>query len=666
MKNKKLMILEQVKTNLKLSEESNDEIIYLEGVFTEFNVRNRNNRIYEASDFLPKMEELRPRIAKHTLLGELDHPTNFDVSLKNASHVIENLTYDQQNNRVIGKIRLLNTKAGKDAQALVRDGIPLHISSRAAGSIDANGKVTLEKLFTYDLVADPGFENAELKRVNESYTFGGGIAEDPECLNECFGLGDNEDVRIYECEYDDIQENNTFMNMDKNTVSVDCFQKYTEYIAGVIESVKVDIDKLNKKIGGVNESAGVDLSEEKATIAKLTKYVDYLAEELEKTQKHSDYLAEELEKTQKHNDYLAEEVEKGQNYSEYLAEQLQKNCDHNDYLAEQVEKSINYSDYLAENIENNINYSDYLAEQLQKNCDHNDYLAEQLQMNCDHNDYLAEKLNQNFAHNDYLAEQLQRNCDHNDYLAEKLEQNFAHNDYLAEKLNQNFAHNDYLAEKLEQNYKHNDYLAEQLEKNINAGSVNEGKSDRKPGRMINEGYSAAASKNADYKSSISEKLDAIMSRVDEQVAPINFMNLISENRQREFAGLDADTQKLITEAMNAAKVKNEAQADVVWKSVYESKKGLDIVENMPEVCKAKWEALSDERKNEILNEAKFYDIKSQNEINYFWSTRDLREKQMVVERVDTDSAKMWENNTNEHNDYIASVLGKTQRSMRGY
>ena len=197
MKEKRFMILEKTDSKLELLDGGEDGVIYLEGVFTEFNVRNRNNRIYSAEDFLPKLEALRPRIKNKTLLGELDHPSNFDVSLSNASHVIEDLQYDRENNRIVGRIRLLNTRAGKDAQALVRDGIPLHISSRAAGNIDAAGHVTLTSLFTYDLVADPGFEDAQLHRVfNESYTFDGCKDVQTKCLNEQFGFTNNPNVRV--------------------------------------------------------------------------------------------------------------------------------------------------------------------------------------------------------------------------------------------------------------------------------------------------------------------------------------------------------------------------------------------------------------------------------------------------------------------------------------
>ena len=100
-------------------------------------------------------------------MGELDHPQQFDVSLKNVSHIIEELFYDKESKHVKGKIRLLDTDAGRQAKALVDAGVPLQISSRAAGVVESDGKVKIKQLFTYDLVADPGFENAELARVNE-------------------------------------------------------------------------------------------------------------------------------------------------------------------------------------------------------------------------------------------------------------------------------------------------------------------------------------------------------------------------------------------------------------------------------------------------------------------------------------------------------------------
>jgi len=175
-----LLILERSAGKLELNKGEEGAYV-LEGIFGEIDVKNKNNRIYTEGEYVPQIEALQDKIKSSKLLGELDHPANFDVSLKNVSHIIEELTYDKATKQVKGRIRLLDTEQGRQAKALVDAGVPLQISSRAAGAVESNGKVKIKQLFTYDLVADPGFSNAELKRVNESY-----------------GFADDSDVQIFE------------------------------------------------------------------------------------------------------------------------------------------------------------------------------------------------------------------------------------------------------------------------------------------------------------------------------------------------------------------------------------------------------------------------------------------------------------------------------------
>ena len=157
---------------LKLNESlSNKEQYILEGIFAQFDTENRNGRIYTKDEYLPHLGYLRADIKKgESLLGELDHPEDrFEVSLQNASHQVLDIWLDESKNCVMGKIKLLDTPSGKIAKALVDDGIPLHISSRAAGTVDSRTKqVSIQQIFTYDIVAKPGFSAAVLHRVNES------------------------------------------------------------------------------------------------------------------------------------------------------------------------------------------------------------------------------------------------------------------------------------------------------------------------------------------------------------------------------------------------------------------------------------------------------------------------------------------------------------------
>ena len=157
---------------LKLNEsESTRERYILEGLFAgPFGVENRNKRIYQVDEYLKHLQYLRDDIKNgEPLLGELDHPDDrFEVKMKEVSHRILDLWYDKASNTIQGKLELLNTPNGKLAQSLVDQGIPLHISSRAAGSVNPDKTVSIQQIYTFDLVCKPGFANAVLHRVNES------------------------------------------------------------------------------------------------------------------------------------------------------------------------------------------------------------------------------------------------------------------------------------------------------------------------------------------------------------------------------------------------------------------------------------------------------------------------------------------------------------------
>ena len=170
MSNKKLlMILERSGENLAVSK-TNDEYV-LEGVFAQFGVENNNHRIYEEQEYLPHLDYLKKKSSENRLLGELDHPDKFDISLSKVSHLIEDVKYDAKKRQIVGRIKLLDTPSGQIAKNLVDTGVPISISSRAAGEVGENKKVQIKRIFTYDLVADPGFENAQLSKVNESFGF---------------------------------------------------------------------------------------------------------------------------------------------------------------------------------------------------------------------------------------------------------------------------------------------------------------------------------------------------------------------------------------------------------------------------------------------------------------------------------------------------------------
>ena len=146
------------------------------GVFTACStpdhvVVNRNNRVYGEQEVLRHLSYLRENIQQNGfILGELDHPIDrFDTQMKEASHKITDLWYDQPTHCVMGKLELLDTPNGRIARTLIDSGYPLFVSSRAAGEVDQRTKeVHIEQIFTYDIVCTPGFQEARLERVEES------------------------------------------------------------------------------------------------------------------------------------------------------------------------------------------------------------------------------------------------------------------------------------------------------------------------------------------------------------------------------------------------------------------------------------------------------------------------------------------------------------------
>ena len=146
------------------------------GVFTPCSypghtLKNRNNRIYQEEEVLKHLGYLRDKIKSDgCILGELDHPEGrFEVYLKEASHKIIDLWWDQKTHCVMGTLELLPTPNGKIAMELIESGYPLYVSSRSAGDVDKNtDEVIIYQIFTYDLVCTPGFAEAKLERINES------------------------------------------------------------------------------------------------------------------------------------------------------------------------------------------------------------------------------------------------------------------------------------------------------------------------------------------------------------------------------------------------------------------------------------------------------------------------------------------------------------------
>ena len=636
MKEKKLLIVErsnaplnfQVEQAVNENNEHSDSIV-LTGLFTSFNTKNRNGRIYESADFLPHVEALREQIESKRLLGELDHPHGFEISLGNVSHVVESLEFDPQQNAIVGRIRLLNTNAGKQAQALVRDGIPLNISSRAAGTVDESGHVKLQQLFTYDLVADPGFANAQLKRVNESY-----------------GFGDDENIDIYDISEDANTEldpdvtktadyaepqadknedtlKNTDMDTNKEFIQYSDFQKYSEHLSEIVGELQSAIANIKDELAGVQPTEKFDPEKIDNSLIQ-----DLIAKEVAR------YKGEG-----------AAVVGGGSNES---ADNNQKVAELEAKVAEMEEAYNNlkgYTKYLAETLDKSITHQDYIADEANKMIEHNNYLAESMNKVIGHNDYLAEKMNQMIAHQDYLAENINDTISYQNYIAEMLDKSIDYSNMLAEEQNKSIAHNDYLAEKMNQIIDHHDYIVEELNKQgINV--VNETKEETEENKTVEEPVNEKV-ENTEETPVVEEENKTEETPVEESkteetpVVEEEEQQVVEEVEEEKFdakAYRTALTEKLDAILANA-KAQYEETKKAAAEAIEESKRNADtknfnLINYMPERLNEKWSKLSDERKQEILAESKMFVINNQASAEYFWNTRDFRDKQIELQKVD--------------------------------
>jgi hypothetical protein len=167
------LITEEIESVEFLVESRNGKkSMYIEGVFLQGNIKNRNGRMYP-------METLRREVGRYSenhiqkgrALGELGHPEGPTVNLDRVSHKIVSLRENGSN--FIGKAKILNTPMGKIAASLVEEGVKLGVSSRGIGSL----KMTREGVNVVgddfmlataaDIVADPSAPDAFVEGIME-------------------------------------------------------------------------------------------------------------------------------------------------------------------------------------------------------------------------------------------------------------------------------------------------------------------------------------------------------------------------------------------------------------------------------------------------------------------------------------------------------------------
>lgn len=146
---------------------------FIEGIFLQSEVKNRNGRMYPESTMDREVKRyVENYVSKNRAYGELGHPDTPSINLDRVSHLITDLRKEGTN--YVGKAKILETPMGKIAKGLLDGGANLGVSSRALGSLKMNkeGVQIVQDDFMLstaaDIVADPSAPDAFVRGIMES------------------------------------------------------------------------------------------------------------------------------------------------------------------------------------------------------------------------------------------------------------------------------------------------------------------------------------------------------------------------------------------------------------------------------------------------------------------------------------------------------------------
>jgi|TARA_R110000824_G_scaffold102194_2_gene242492 hypothetical protein len=144
----------------------------LSGKLQESDVENGNGRIYPHKVMIREIETYSKLVKENRALGELDHPDDNVINLKNASHMVTSVWMENKN--VMGKVKVLDTPSGRILRGLVESGAQLGISSRGMGSVtESMGKTIVEddfQLICFDFVSEPSTPGAFMMKEAKDLT----------------------------------------------------------------------------------------------------------------------------------------------------------------------------------------------------------------------------------------------------------------------------------------------------------------------------------------------------------------------------------------------------------------------------------------------------------------------------------------------------------------
>ena len=164
-------VLEEVKYIAEEKEDGNKDY-YIEGVFMQGGIKNRNGRMYPVEVLEKEVNRYNKEyIEKKRAFGELGHPAGPTINLDRVSHMVTELKKDGKN--FVGRAKIMDTPMGGIVKNLMNEGATLGVSSRGMGSLKSSrdGVQQVQSDFylatAADIVADPSAPDAFVNGIME-------------------------------------------------------------------------------------------------------------------------------------------------------------------------------------------------------------------------------------------------------------------------------------------------------------------------------------------------------------------------------------------------------------------------------------------------------------------------------------------------------------------
>jgi len=180
-----MKLIAEIVEDVEYITEGTNKELYIEGIFLQSEMKNRNGRIYPKNIMEREVSRyMKEYVQAGRAFGELGHPEGPTINLDRVSHMITSLK--ENGNNFVGRAKIMNTPMGNIVKNLIDGGAKLGVSSRGMGSLKINNDGINEVQDDFylataaDIVADPSapdafvqgiMENREWMFLNGSWTY---------------------------------------------------------------------------------------------------------------------------------------------------------------------------------------------------------------------------------------------------------------------------------------------------------------------------------------------------------------------------------------------------------------------------------------------------------------------------------------------------------------